>query len=248
MRLESALGRAVGRLLSAPIGSEIPQIAEAAVVVPIAPLLFPFPADAPALDKLVGDLLGKAGGQIGVGAAVQHPLGGAGDVELFPGAGDGHIAQPPFLLHLLRIADGHGAGEQPLLRADDEDYGKFQALGRMHRHQHGGVGIPVIRVHIRIQRHFVQEAVQVSARGLHILDDAGFQLADVLDPGQVFVAALCLQRGQISGALQQFIVKLVKRHLGDQRLQAVDHPAELLHPLSGGDARPVRGGGHHLEE
>ena len=42
---------------------------------------------------------------------------------------DGDIAKAAFLLHLLRVADGAHAGEQPLLRADDVDIREFQSLG-----------------------------------------------------------------------------------------------------------------------
>lgn len=43
--------------------------------------------------QLVGDLLHKAGGQIGRGPAEEHPLGGAGEVEAFLRAGQGDVAQ-----------------------------------------------------------------------------------------------------------------------------------------------------------
>ena len=58
-------------------------------------------------------------------AAVEHALVRAGDGQAALGARDSHIAQAALLLHLLRLADGAGAREQAVLRADKIDLREF---------------------------------------------------------------------------------------------------------------------------
>ena len=54
------------------------------------------------------------------GAAEEHPLPGTGQIQPLLGPGEGHIAQPSLLLHLLRVADGSHSREDSLLHAHHE--------------------------------------------------------------------------------------------------------------------------------
>ena len=93
-----------------------------------------------------------------------------------------------------------------------------------------------------------EKAVQIAAVCLHAFDNGGLQLANVFYAREALVAPLRLERGQIAGALQNGVVKLVERHFGDHFLQIDDHGAEFLHALARGDARAVRRGGHDLKK
>ena len=98
-----------------------------------------------------------------------------GDGQALLGAGDGHVAQPPFFLHFLRVADGAHSGEQPVLKANEEHMGEFQSLGRVHGHHHHGVVVFVVLLQIGIQGDFFQKSRQSGRfRVFHIGIDAGF--------------------------------------------------------------------------
>ena len=83
-----------------------------------------------------------------------------GDGQALLGSCDGHVAQPPLLLHFLRVADGAHSGEQPVLKANEEHMGEFQSLGRVHGHHHHGVVVFVVLLQIGIQGDFFQKSRQ----------------------------------------------------------------------------------------
>ena len=108
-------------------------------------------------------------------APVDHTLAGVGDGQALLGSCDGHVAQPPLLLHFLRVADGAHSWEQPVLKANEEHMGEFQSLGRVHGHHHHGVVVFVVLLQIGIQGDFFQKSRQSGRfRVFHIGIDAGF--------------------------------------------------------------------------
>jgi len=69
---------------------------------------------------------------------VQHAALGVGEIQTFAGAGNGHVHQPPLLFQTILFEHALFVRTQAFFHAADEYAVKFQALGRMHRHQlHG---------------------------------------------------------------------------------------------------------------
>ena len=99
-----------------------------------------------ALQVLRRNLLQEAGGPVGAGAAKEHTLARTGEVQLLLCPGHGHVAQPPLLLHLVRLSDGPDAGENALLGSHHKDHRELQALGRVHGHHHHAVLVRVVAV------------------------------------------------------------------------------------------------------
>ena len=170
-----------------------------------------------AFQQLLGDLLHKAGGAVVAGAAKQHPLLGAGEIELLFGPGHGHIAQAALLLHLVRLADGPDAGEDALLGPHQKDHGELQPLGRVHGHHHHAV-LLVLAVQIGVQGDLVQKSRQggLVPRPVQIAPDGGEKLPDVLQPSPVLHGVLGLQHDGIAGADHQLLVELVQGELPGQ--------------------------------
>jgi hypothetical protein len=130
-------------------------------------------------------------------------------MEPLLGAGHGHVAQPPLLLHLLGLADSPNAGEYPLLHADHKDHGEFQPLGSVHGHHHHAVLAGVVVVQISIQGNGVQEARQggLPLRILYVAVDGG-QSSAVFQPGPVIHSVLGLQHDGISRPAHHLLVEV----------------------------------------
>ena len=138
-----------------------------------------------------------------------------------------HVAQAALFLHFLRVADAPGAGEEALLRADDEHVGEFKALGAVHGHHHGAVRLAVIAVDVRVEGDFVEEAGEgLVARLLYVAEDVRFQLVDVFQTGQGLGPALFLQGAGVARLLQHGVVQAVQALRLRQRAQALHHVRE----------------------
>ena len=188
------------------------------------------------------NLLHKPGGPVGAGAAEEHPLAGAGEDKLFLCSGHRHIAQPAFLLHLLRLADGPDAGEDPLLRPHHKDHRKLQPLGGVHRHHHHTVLVGVVAVDVGVQGDLVQKAVEsfnqallLAGPVLQIAVDGGEQLPHVFQPGAVLHGIPALQHHGVSGAGEQLLKEGGQGQLvvGQQLIQLLNQPGKLPQPLGG---------------
>ena len=117
--------------------------------------------------------------------------GGIGDDAIHLGARDGDIQQAPLLLDLIERASTHGAGEQVLFHAHDDDVLELKALGGMHRHQGDFLAVGVVHVLVGEQRGLGQEVTDlvmlVTALLLDLLEvvDGVDQLVQVLDAADV---------------------------------------------------------------
>ena len=193
------------------------KTAEAAVVIIIvAPVaLLPGLRLADPLAVLLRYLLQKARGRLRRRAAKQHALSGIGHGKMLAGAGHGHIAQPPLLLHLLLVAHGAVAGEQAILHAHHEHLREFQALGAVHGHHHHAVVALLGAVQIGVQRHLVQKARQAGIVRLVVQKgvDAGGQFLHVLQPSPAFHVVLFRQHSGIAAAIADEFIKLRQGHL-----------------------------------
>ena len=152
-----------------------------------------------------------------------------GEIQPLSGPGNGHIAKPPFLLHLIRIRKHPHPRKQPILHAHQEHIGKFQSLGAVHGHHHRCVRLFIIPFNVRIEAHLFQKTGERRCiRPLHIGDDAGFQLLHILLPGPVFNRILGVQHGNISGALKKLIIKLRQRQIHAQLAKTADQLRKSL--------------------
>ena len=166
------------------------------------------------------DLGDEAGDPVCRRAAEDHALVGGRKIQLLLGTGDGDVAEPPLLLHLVRLPDGADAGENRLLHADDEHRRKFQPLGAVHGHENHGVGVRVVVVHIGIERYIGKVALQRLVPGLlHVGEDAGFELPHVLGAGGVLGRVLFLQDADVAGFFQQLVQQLVRAVGGGEVLE-----------------------------
>ena len=112
--------------------------------------------------------------------------------------------------------------------------GEFQALGGMHGHHHHGIIALVVLFQIRIQGDFLQKACKSGNLCIiHIGLNAGFQLADIFQPGFVFLCGLGKEHIGISGSLQHGIVKIRQAHAVFQQLIQLFHHGRELHQLHG---------------
>ena len=134
---------------------------------------------------------------------------------MLPGAGHGHIAQPPLLLHLLLVAHGAVAGEQAVLHTHHEHLGEFQTLGAVHGHHHHAVVALLGAVQIGVQRHLVQKARQAGIVRLVVQKgvDAGGQFLHVLQPASALHVVLLRQHGGIAAAVADEFIELRQGHL-----------------------------------
>ena len=179
------------------------------------------------LDVFLRDLGDEAGDAVCGGAAEEHTLAGGGEIQLLLRPRDGHIAEPALLLHLLRLPDGAGAGENGLLHADDEHRRKLKALGAVDGHEHHGVGLAVVGIHVRIEGHVCQIPLQRLVPGLlHVGEDAGLELAHVLGAGGVLGGVFLLEGAHVAGLLQQLVQHLVRSVGGGKVLELQDQVCE----------------------
>ena len=156
-------------------------------------------------------------------------------MEPLLGAGHGHVAQPPLLLHLLGLADGPNAGEDPLLHADHKDHGEFQPLGSVHGHHHHAVLAGVVVVQIGIQGNGVQEARQggLPLRILYVAVDGGQKLPHVFQPGPVLHRVLGLQHDGIAGPAHHLLVEVRQGQLHRLAAQTAHQIGKLSQPGGG---------------
>ena len=191
---------------------------------------------------LRGNLVHKAAGTVGAGAAEQHALIGAGEVQLLLGTGHGHVAQAALLLHLLRLSDGPDTGEDALLGPHHKDHRELQPLGRVHGHHHHAVLIWVVAVQVGVQGDLIQEARQggLLPRILQIAVDGGEQLPHVFQTGPVLHGVLALQHHGVTGAGDELLIEVGQGH-GLGLLGQLPHHSGELGQLS---RRPVQFGVH----
>ena len=159
------------------------------------------------------DLLQKAGGHSRRGAAKQHALPGMSHDQMLSGTGHGHIAQPPFLFHLLLVSHGAVAGEQAILHAHHKHLREFQSLGAVHGHQHHAVVTLLSAVQIGIQCHLIQKTRQRGVVRLVVQKsvDAGGQLLYVFQTAPTLHIVLFRQHRNIAAAVADEFVKLRQR-------------------------------------
>ena len=182
------------------------------------------------LDVLFGDFVHKAGDAVGGRAAVEHALSGADEVQLLLCARDCHIAEPPLLLHLLRLANDALAGEDALLHAHDEHSGEFQPLGGVHRHQHHAVRVPVVIVQIGVERDVRQVTAERQIAGiLHVLEDAALELLYVFRARDVLFVVRLLKHTQVTGLIQNLVIEFIRRVRGGEGAQLFDHVSKKTH-------------------
>ncbi|MPM55031.1 hypothetical protein SDC9_101816 [bioreactor metagenome] len=155
-------------------------------------------------------------------------------MQLLLGAGHGHIAQPPLLLHLQRVADGPDTGEDAVLQPHGKHHGELQSLGRVHGHHHHAVLSRVVVVQVGEQGNRVQKARQSGLGSLaDVIGQGGLQLPDVFQPGAVFHRVLGLQGGGVAGFIQQLLVKLRQGKGFGQGAQFVHKVCKLGQPGRG---------------
>ena len=100
---------------------------------------------------------------------------GMADRQGLLGPGDGHIAQPPLLLHFLLVSNGSHTGEQSVLKSNQKHMGELQAFGGMDRHHHHGIISGAVLLQVCIQGDLLQETCQGGHIGVrHIGVDTGF--------------------------------------------------------------------------
>ena len=177
------------------------------------------------LHVLLRDLLQKPGGHAGSGAAEQHPLPGVGQGQLLLGPGHGHIAQPPLLLHFLRLSHGAIPREKPVLHAYHEHAGKLQSLGAVHSHQRHAVVPGLLAVQVRIQGHLVQEARQCGILRIVFQEglDAGAELLHVFQAPPALHIVLLLEHPHIAAAAAHIFIELHQAHIVRLTAHFVDH-------------------------
>ena len=107
--------------------------------------------------------------------------------------------------------------------------GKFQSLRGVDRHHHHGVVPFTVLLQIGVQGDLLQEACQAGLHGIgHIGVNAGFQFADVFQPGFVLLCGFAGQHIRIAGADQQLVVEFRQAHSVFQQLgKALNQGAEL---------------------
>ena len=158
----------------------------------------------------------ETGRAVARGGAVQCPAAGAEDGQRGFGPRDGDIAEAPVLLHFFRIEQALHAGKNPVLEAGKEHAGKFQALGRVHGHQHDRVGAGVVVVHIGHQGILLEEARQVGkirAAVLFVIEDGRSQFMQVVHPGGTLVPG-GMPHIQIAGHLQHGLIEQMDGDVG----------------------------------
>ena len=80
----------------------------------------------------------------------------------------------------------------------------------MHGHEYDAVSVRVVAVHIRIERDICKVALKGIVPGLlHIVDDARFKLAHVLDAGNIIDSTLGLKREDVAGFSKQLVIQCV---------------------------------------
>ena len=115
-----------------------------------------------------------------------------------------------------------------------EHHRELQALGAVHGHHYGAVGVRAVAVQVGVERDLVQEAGQRGvARLLYVAEDVGLQLGDVLQPGQVLVPALVAQGLLVASGLQHQVVELVHGQLRRLGAQGRHHVGKLYQPGGG---------------
>ena len=177
------------------------------------------------LHVFLRNLLQETGGHGGGRAAKQHTLPCVCQRQRLLGAGHGHIAKTPLLLHLLRVAHGAISGEKSILHAHHIDMGKFQTLGGVHGH-HGHAVVTVgLAVQIGVQRHLVQKARQrrLTLRIFQIALDAGFQLLHVLQTAAALYIVLFPQGGGVAALVADQIVERYEIGVRQLPAQGLDH-------------------------
>ena len=193
----------------------------------IALCLRPARHHADAFYAFLGQLVDKARRKAAVGASVKHTLPCVADAERLLGARDGDVAEPPLLLHLIRIAEASRTGEKSLLHADKEHIRKFQSLGAVHGHHDDGVRVGVILLDVGIERDLLQKTGECRRIAVfHIAEDAGFEFADVFRAGARFHVVLFLQHGEIARPHQHLVVKTRKAQRLQQLRAFLDHDCE----------------------
>ena len=154
----------------------------------------------------VAHLPQEGGGLGGSELPVQDAAFRVGQIQLFPGAGHAHVAEPPLLLHLLRVGPGLRGGEEPVLHAAEEHRIEFQALGGVEGHK---VHAAVLLVHVvrgREEGHGAEEGLEHVPVGIvegrfkfaHIAQ----KLLHVLRTDLVVLLLVLLQVGVVADALQ----------------------------------------------
>jgi hypothetical protein len=78
--------------------------------------------------EMARDLGQKAAGCAGHGLAITDPILGSGDIEVFFGACDTHIAEPALFAVVMGLFDGSTVGNQSVFKSDQKDHGVLQAL------------------------------------------------------------------------------------------------------------------------
>ena len=179
------------------------------------------------MDMFLRDFGHEAGNPVCRCAAEDHALVGGGEIQLLLGAGEGDVAESALLLHLVRLPDGADAREDRLLHANDEHRRKLQPLGAVHGHEHHGVRVRVVVVHVRIEGDVGKIALQRFVPGfLHVGEDAGFKLPHVFGAGGVFGRVLFLEGADVAGLLQQLVQQLVRAVGGREVLEFQDQIGE----------------------
>ena len=151
------------------------------------------------------------------------------DGQRLLGPGNGHIAQPPLLLHLLPVADGPHTGEKPVLEAHQEHMGKFQALGGVNGHHDHRIVPLVVLLQIGVQRNFFQKAREAGLCGIGEVGlNAGLQFLHVFQLGLVFLRRLGQEHIGIARADKQLIIEFRQAHAVCQKpCQVLDQCGEL---------------------
>ena len=180
------------------------------------------------------DFTQKGRRRVAARLAEDHPRAGGGQVQLLLGAGDSHVAEAAFLLHVLLIILGHLAGEDTILHTYDKNIREFQTLRRVDRHHRDAVGVVVIAVQIGNQRDLLQKARQ--RRVLAVLIGVGLDAADQL--AQVLAAGLALllhgfEHCLVAGLGDDVTHKLVQRLTYRQIAQLAVHLIEALERRGG---------------
>ena len=183
-----------------------------------------------AVEKLLRHLVNEPRRMRVLRAAVQQAALRAGQIQLLLGAGNCHVAQTAFFLHILGVFHCAEAGEQAVLHAGEKHDRELKSLCRVHGHHDNGILVLARLVGVRVKRHVLQKIAERRVFVLFlVINDVGFQFFDVLDAAFLLGAALELKRTDVAALVEQLIVQLGKRNKLAQPAQIFHHFAELFH-------------------